>query len=41
MTDVGMRVVAEVAAYVRWCIERMRAGEPPSSEQRGLAIRWF
>jgi hypothetical protein len=43
MTDVGMRVVAEVAAYVRWCIERMRTGEPPSSEQGEdvLAIRWF
>ena len=38
-TAEGKRVLEEVAAYVRWCIERMQEGKPP--EGAGLAMRRF
>ena len=38
-TAEGKRVLEEVAAYVRWCIERMHEGKPP--EGAGLTMRYF
>lgn len=39
MTQRGREVLAEVAGYVRWCIERMKTDEPPSTQC--LAIETF
>lgn len=42
MTERGREVLEEVANYVRWCLERMDAGEPPSpSSTQCLAVEKF
>lgn len=38
----GMAVVRRVAAYVKECLRRMKAGQMPPSEVDGnLPIKWF